>query len=545
MRPEMLAVASASGGVLSHLVYFIHGHRSMEAPKIAGFYIVAVCLLWMRCIYLQGAVYGASTAAIISASYFLGLFTSIIVYRIFFHRLRRFPGPFAAKITKLYGPYLALDRKPHLHWSKLFDKYGDIIRIGPNELMALSIDAQQKIHGAGSPCSKQNSAYESVNYNGHPNLDTILNHKDHRWRRQIWDKAFSTKSLEIYERNAREVVYEWLEKLKSLQGQPINTSLYSTLIPFENMGRMGFSASFGSVKAGKEDPMLHYLEVTLGTLAKLGLIWWPIALMNAIGGSNDLIKFQKLACQMVDRRKEQADDEHEDIMKCFLEDYHSKEPKAMHHIDDIYADAQAVMIGGTDTIAAALAFAFYYMARDPTVQDKLRSELQPLFGRTVPGEFTNLDLIEAQAPYLNAVINETMRVDNPTCANGPRITPPGGLEIDGVLIPGEALVYVPINSMHRSAKYFKEPDSFIPERWTTRPDLVIDKRAYHPFLLGPYNCVGKRLAMIVIRFTIAYTVWNYDFKFAPGEDGTSIHRDMINQAILKAGGLQCVFNKRA
>lgn len=288
---------------------------------------------------------------------------------------------------------------------------------------------------------------------------------------------YTILALEIYERNAREVVYEWLEKLKSLQGQPINTSLYSTLIPFENMGRMGFSASFGSVKAGKEDPMLHYLEVTLGTLAKLGLIWWPIALMNAIGGSNDLIKFQKLACQMVDRRKEvgtatrnlcatllvsdfltsvqQADDEHEDIMKCFLEDYHSKEPKAMHHIDDIYADAQAVMIGGTDTIAAALAFAFYYMARDPTVQDKLRSELQPLFGRTVPGEFTNLDLIEAQAPYLNAVINETMRVDNPTCANGPRITPPGGLEIDGVLIPGEALVYVPINSMHRSEYLFR------------------------------------------------------------------------------------------
>lgn len=135
----MLAVASASGGVLSHLVYFIHGHRSMEAPKIVGFYIVAVCLLWMRCIYLQGAVYGASTAAIISASYFLGLFTSIIVYRIFFHRLRRFPGPFAAKITKLYGPYLALDRKPHLHWSKLFDKYGDIIRIGKPSVKQISM----------------------------------------------------------------------------------------------------------------------------------------------------------------------------------------------------------------------------------------------------------------------------------------------------------------------------------------------------------------------------------------------------------------------
>lgn len=244
------------------------------------------------------------------------------------------------------------------------------------------------------------------------------------------------------------------------------------------MGRMGFSVSFGSIKAGKENPMLHYLEVTLGTLAKLGLIWWPIALLQAFGSSKDHVNFQKLACQMVDKRREvgtaisalctiyrisgiltpvqQATDEHEDIMKYFLQDYNSKESKAMHHIDVIYSDAQAVMIGGTDTIASALSFAFYYMARDSTVRDKLRSELQPLFGRTVPGEFTNLDLGEAEAPYLNAVINETMRMDNPTCANGPRMTPPEGMEIDGVFIPGETLLYVPIHSMHTS-EYLCEP----------------------------------------------------------------------------------------
>lgn len=70
------------------------------------------------------------------------------------------------------------------------------------------------------------------------------------------------------------------------------------------MGRMGFSANFGSVKAGKENPMLQYLEVTLGTLAKLGMIWWPIALLQVFGGSKDHINFQKLACQMVDQRRE-------------------------------------------------------------------------------------------------------------------------------------------------------------------------------------------------------------------------------------------------
>jgi hypothetical protein len=130
MRPVLLVVASASGGVLSHLLHFIHGHRSWEAPKIVVFYLIAICLLWARCIHSQGVALGASTAGIISASYFLGLFTSILVYRIFFHRTSRFPGPFAAKVTKLYSTYDALDGKNHLRWSKLFEKYGDIVRIG-------------------------------------------------------------------------------------------------------------------------------------------------------------------------------------------------------------------------------------------------------------------------------------------------------------------------------------------------------------------------------------------------------------------------------
>jgi tryprostatin B 6-hydroxylase len=110
-------------------------------------------------------------------------------------------------------------------------------------------------------------------------------------------------ALEAYETYAREVVYEWLGKMASLQGQPVNTSLYSLLIPFENMGRMGFSDNFGSIQKGKEDPMLHYLEVTLGSIGKLGAMYWPIALLNAIGGSSDHVAFQKLACKMVDKRE--------------------------------------------------------------------------------------------------------------------------------------------------------------------------------------------------------------------------------------------------
>lgn len=57
--------------------------------------------------------------------------------------------------------------------------------------------------------------------------------------------------------------------------------------------------------------------------------------------------------------------------------------------------------------------------------------------------------------------------------------------------------------------------------------------------------MGKRLALVVLRLVIAYTVFYFDFEFAPGEDGTAINRDAVNQQILKAGKLHCVFRQKA
>lgn len=51
--------------------------------------------------------------------------------------------------------------------------------------------------------------------------------------------------------------------------------------------------------------------------------------------------------------------------------------------------------------------------------------------------------------------------------------------------------------------------------------------------------------MIVLRFVLAYTVWYYDFEFAPGEDGIAVLRDSFNGQILKAGKLECVFTQKA
>lgn len=122
-------------------------------------------------------------------------------------------------------------------------------------------------------------------------------------------------------------------------------------------------------------------------------------------------------------------------------------------------------------------------------------------------------------------------------------------------------------------KFFVKPYEFIPERWDSQPELIIERRGFFPFnggthkrllstlfspvdkgemrsvinkifLTGRWSCVGQKLAMMTMRMFLAYTLWNYDFGFAPSEDGVAVHRDALNMLIVRPGNLELVFHKR-
>lgn len=67
----------------------------------------------------------------VATSFNTGLFGSILVYRAFFHRLRRFPGPFLAKLSRF--PALsnaARTKQAHLSTQRVHEQYGDFVRVG-------------------------------------------------------------------------------------------------------------------------------------------------------------------------------------------------------------------------------------------------------------------------------------------------------------------------------------------------------------------------------------------------------------------------------
>lgn len=123
------AVASAVG-FLSHQLYFIRGFRDMNVRNIIGGHLLALALLLYKTTTSSGYPQGLVNYAAIASAYFATLFTSIGIYRVFFHPLRHFPGPLGLAITQMYMPWLGRHLKLHQVYDELHVKYGQFVRVG-------------------------------------------------------------------------------------------------------------------------------------------------------------------------------------------------------------------------------------------------------------------------------------------------------------------------------------------------------------------------------------------------------------------------------
>ena len=182
------------------------------------------------------------------------------------------------------------------------------------------------------------------------------------------------------------------------------------------------------------------------------------------------------------------------------------------------ADVRLLMIAGSDTTATTLAFLFYHLAQAPSIVKQLRQEL---VDHGVGNDTFDIPKLN-NLLYMNACINECLRLHPPVPGGVHRSSPEEGIEVNGHYIPGGIQVLTPMYTIQRSPRAFVHPDEFIPERWTTRPELILNKQAWFPFSLNSWGCIGKQLAYNELRTVTAKIVLDFDVTFAPGETGCDI-----------------------
>lgn len=216
MEHQLSLAAAAFAGALSHTLIFIHGEWHLQATRLLQFYLSCFGALFIfECSFFGRSLLGAAAKTLlVFSTYNVSLSTSIVLYRLFFHSLCRYQGPFFARISKLWHVAHCRGSKNHLLMERLHRQYGDFVRTGdrdlpflrkselipdtgPSELTVFDPDVLRIINdGQNNPCSKP-AWYDNLRpYTG---LNTHRSKIVHKHRRRVWDHGFTTEGKDATE----------------------------------------------------------------------------------------------------------------------------------------------------------------------------------------------------------------------------------------------------------------------------------------------------------------------------------------------------------
>jgi len=164
-----------------------------------------------------------------------------------------------------------------------------------------------------------------------------------------------------------------------------------------------------------------------------------------------------------------------------------------------------MFLAGHETAAAALSWAMYLLAAHPRTVEALHDEVQRVSGDSTPGA----DAL-GRLSRVEQVIDETFRLYPPVYRIGR--TAIEDCEIGGYRIPKGSEVVMPQCAIHRSPRFFEDPDTFRPLRWTREFRQSLPKYAFFPFSGGVRSCVGSNFVMAEDLVILAAIVQQFRFE---------------------------------
>ncbi|KAH9937980.1 cytochrome P450 monooxygenase pc-bph [Amylocystis lapponica] len=500
---------------------------------------------------------------------FIVLAVHFIPYLVDPHDLRAYPGPTFARFTDVWMALTIWRGRRSQEVHQLHQKFGTFVRIAPNHISISSPAALSAVYGHSSGTLKSDFYDTFVSFS--PGLLSTRSRSVHARKRRIVAHMFAPQSVRAFQptisKHIRELCSQW-DKLceHAVGGQEgiMGASAWNTengrvwfnCVPwinyfaFDTIGDLTVGETFGMLRAGRDrmkvakslqagmdaydTSVVHHYETkeisTISTLARrsefTGIIavlpsyWRPLVqrlpwfsqsttAARLLMGMTVAVVARRLAASALGNGKTE---EREDMLQRLLEG-HDEDGKAMTSLE-LSTEAFTLLIAGSDTISMSASAIVYYVSRDRRVQDKLQAELDAAVG--AEADVAVYDRIK-HLPYLEAVVNEGLRLHSAVSGGLPRVIPKGVLTILGHTFKEGTVLSVPAYSVHRDPDVWgADAEEFRPERWLERDAKELLK-AFMPFSVGPRACVGRNLAQMELLLLIATVFHRYDTIVKPGQ----------------------------
>ncbi|KAL2803089.1 cytochrome P450 [Aspergillus granulosus] len=439
--------------------------------------------------------------------------------RVYWHPLRKIPGPLLAGITGWWEFYFdvvengtLVKRLPGLH-----DKYQ--IRISCNPHIADHVhvndpDFYHVVYRAGTNYRKAPHFYKALIY---PEaLISIMDPQRHRIYRNTIAPLFSPVAIDHCAPRTHQVILKAAANIKEglRSGNPINMERLFRCISIDVL----YVTIFGQPDEFVKDYLRPHALITSMNQITHGM-WlakhFPIIndiapnLPSALSspGFAGYAQFRKEAelieeamrgmVEGVQQRRERGQFTTPDgvttLFDAMLES--SKEKGYLSRTSKELIDEAALFIlAGTDTSA--------YSPQPP-----LRNELDIAEPFVKEGNWEEI----RKLPSLMAVVRETLRLSSPVPGMTPRIVPKGGVKVQDCFLPEGTIVSITHRTIHDNPNLFSNPTKFLPDRWLGEKGKALD-RWLVAFSKGSRQCVGSPLAYQELSMTIAHVFSRFDME---------------------------------
>ena len=182
--------------------------------------------------------------------------------------------------------------------------------------------------------------------------------------------------------------------------------------------------------------------------------------------------------------------------------------------DELLKDESITMFfAGHETTARTMSNAWYALAKNPEVANKLHEELDEVLGDRVP---TLNDL--RKLPYTLRTIKEVLRLYPPA----PFYVRDAVEDdvIDGFKIPKGSSVLLSPFYTHRHPDFWEDPLKFDPDRWNPEQEKERHRYSYHPFASGKRVCIGNNFSLMESQILLAVLARKFSPKLKEGYEVT-------------------------
>lgn len=391
-------------------------------------------------------------------------------YNVFFHPLRRFPGPTTwiamPWVRNLYHIRGQADRAV----VRLHERLGPVVRVAPDTLSFISAAAWKDIYGTGH-AELPKHIYKGTGMEERPNIITAHPRDHHRFRKAM-QPAFTNDAISREEPLIMSYVDMLIDNLRRIARSPegekegsystVNMAKWYTMTTFDIFGDLCYGESFKGLETQSEHPWIQSMGV-LKMLVPLLVFPYVSALLPYLLLSakqrGSLTDHQSRSYGLTMKRIANKDvHPKHDFMTFMLRD-RSKDDGLTDH--ELASNSDIIISAGSETTSTALTGVTYFLARNPDALARCQAEVRGRFDREEDITFQGT----SQLPYLLACIDEALRLYPPVPTALIRRTLPGRpMLIDGHLLPEHVRSHSPPPTPPLFSFYTATPYNLLPPK---------------------------------------------------------------------------------